>query len=223
LARLLRHFPFVRGLVLTGSVSADDAREHADIDLLVIVAPGRLGTAFLLLGPASRLLGRLFCPNWYVTADQLGVAPASSYIGREFAQARPLAGGADPLREANPWLIDRFPNAVGPPTADRPLQASTRLSRLLEASLRGSVGERVERWGRRVAHARLSAHYRCLDQDVPLEVAASFDAGIALRFHGYRYDQRTTVAYAARRTEVMGRAEPAAGKTLSAVGGGDPG
>src|SRR5207244_8530405 len=94
-ARVLRHVPFVRGLVLTGSVSADDASEHADIDLLIIVAQDRLGTAFLVLGPTSRLLGRrLFCPNWYVREGCLDIVPRSPYIAREFAQARSLVGGA---------------------------------------------------------------------------------------------------------------------------------
>src|SRR4051812_37378105 len=57
-ARVLRHVPFVAGILLTGSTSADDASKWADIDLLVIVTPDRLGTAFLFLGSASRLLGR---------------------------------------------------------------------------------------------------------------------------------------------------------------------
>jgi predicted nucleotidyltransferase len=209
-ACVLRHLPFVDGLILTGSTSADDASEQADIDLLVIVAPGRLGTAFLLLGSTSRLLRRrLFCPNWYVHAGRLGIAPGSIYIAREFAQARSLVGSADPLRDSNPWLVEFFPNAIGPPTLDRTLKGSTPLQRLLEAPLRGAVGDRLEGFGRRVAVARLRAHYTGLDQDVPAEVAASLEAGLALRFHGYRFEERTVEAYAAQRARVMARLEQA--------------
>ena len=205
-ARVLRHLPFVHGLVLTGSTSADDATEQADIDLLVIVAADRLGTAFLLLGPASRLLGRrLFCPNWYMREGRLAIAPRSLYVARELAQARSLAGNADALRDSNPWMTELFPNAVAPPALDRGLRGSTRLQRLLEASLRGALGDRLERWGRRVAVARLRAHYSGLGQEVPAEVAASFEAGVALCFHGYRYEQRTVEAYAARRAQVLNR------------------
>lgn len=218
-ARVLRHLPFVDGLVLTGSTSADDACEQADIDLLVIVAPDRLGTAFLLLGSTSRMLGRrLFCPNWYVSESRLGTAPGSLYIAREFAQACSLVGSADALRDSNPWLTELFPNTVAPPALDPGLKGSTRLQRLLEAPLRGALGDLLEHWARRVAVARLRAHYTGLGQDVPAEVAASFEAGVALRFHGYRYEERTVEGYAARRAQVADRLKQAEPER-AAVGG----
>jgi predicted nucleotidyltransferase len=202
-AFVLRHAPFVEGLVLTGSTSADDASGKADIDLLVIVAPDRLGTTFLLLGSMSRLLGRrLFCPNWYVREGCLGMVQQSIYMGREFTQARALIGSIDVLRGSNPWLLELFPNAAAPPTLDRSMRGGTRVQRLFETPLRGMLGDRLEGWGRRVAIARLRAHYTRLGQDVPPEVAASFEAGLALRFHGYRYEERTIAAYTARRSQV---------------------
>lgn len=207
-ARALRHVPFVNGLLLTGSVSADDATERADVDLLVIVAADRLGTAFLLLGSISRLLGRRFlCPNWYVSDGRLAMAPGSLYLARELAQARGLVGDADALRKANPWLAAAFPNAAALVAPDRGLAASTRLQRLLEALLRGGPGDRLERWARRVALLRLRAHYSRLGRDVPAEVAASFAAGAALCFHGYGYEQRIVEAHAARRSQVADRLE----------------
>src|SRR5206468_7905836 len=57
-ARILRHFPFVRGLALTGSAAAGDAGADDDVDLLVTVAEGRPGTVFVLPGPLSRLPAR---------------------------------------------------------------------------------------------------------------------------------------------------------------------
>jgi hypothetical protein len=170
------------------------------------VTPGRLGTAFLLLGSTSRLLRRrLFCPNWYVRAGCLGHVRPSLYLAREFAQARTLVGDASALRESNPWLRDFFPNAVAPPTLGGGLRARTRLQRLCEAPLRGVLGQHLERFGRRVALARLRAHYRGLSQEVPAEVAKGFEDGVALRFHGYRYEERTLAAYEARRAELVDR------------------
>jgi hypothetical protein len=40
-------------------------------------------------------------------------------------------------------------------------------------------------------------------------VAASFEAGSALCFHGYRYEQRVGAAHAARRAQVADRLEQA--------------
>jgi predicted nucleotidyltransferase len=216
-ARMLRHLPFVAAILLTGSTSADDASEQADIDLLVMVTPDRLGTAFLFLGSTSRLLGRrLLCPNWYVREGCLGLVPRNVYIAREFAQARSLVGSASTLRDSNPWLTDVFPNALEPSTHDAGLKARTRLQGLLEAPLRGAVGDYIERWARRVADARLRAHYAGLGRSVPSEVARDFEDGIALRFHGYGYQDRIIEAYEARRSQLADRLDQIESKFASA-------
>lgn len=198
-ARVLRHAPFVRGLALTGSAAAGDADPEGDVDLLVTVAPERLGTAFLLLGALSRLVGRrLFCPNYYVSEDRLALEPGNLYVARELAQAKPLVGDGEALWRANPWLVDTFPNAE-PPVRAAP--ARTRTQRLLESLL----GDRLERWARRLADSRLAAHYRKLGKDVPDDVAAAFAAGAALRFHGSGVAARTLERYEARRSEIAAR------------------
>jgi predicted nucleotidyltransferase len=204
-AWVLRHVPFVRGLALTGSAAAEDAGDGADVDVLVVVTPGRLGLMFLLLGSASRVLGRrVFCPNYYVCADQLEIGPRTVYIARELAQARPLAGDAEGLRTANPWVADVFPNASSSLAADA-LSVGGRLQRLLEAPLRGGLGDRLEGRAGSVAAGRLRAHYASFGRDVPTQTLSEFEAGRALRFHGLRHGQTTRERYVARRAELAER------------------
>jgi predicted nucleotidyltransferase len=191
-ARVLQHFPFVRGLALTGSAAAGDAASGDDVDLLVTVAEGRIGTAFVLLGSLSRLLGRrLFCPNYYACEGRLGLGPANLYLARELAQARPLAGDGAVLWRANRWLEETFPNAE-PPVDGEP--AGSRTQRALEVL----VGGRVEPWARRLARQRLQAHYGA----VPADVADAFAAGVALRFHGSGVAAQTLERHRARRVEL---------------------
>ena len=191
-ALVLRHFPFVRGLALTGSAAAGDAGADDDVDLLVTVAEDRLGTVFVVLGSMSRLLGRrLFCPNYYVCEGRLGFGPANLYLARELAQARPLTGDGAALWRANPWLEETFPNAE-PPVGGA--SAGSRLQRALEALL----GGRFEPWAGRVTRRRLRAHYGA----VPAEVEEAFAAGVALRFHGSGVAARTLERHRARRLEL---------------------
>jgi predicted nucleotidyltransferase len=194
-AHVLRHAPFVRGLALTGSAAAGDAGADDDVDLFVTVAPGRLGSAFVVLGSLSRLVGRrLFCPNYYVCEGRLELSTGNLYLARELAQARPLAGDGAALWQANPWLRETFPNAE-PPVAGRP--GRTRVQMLLEALL----PDGFERWARGVARRRLQAHYG----SVPADVAEAFAAGAALRFHGSGVAGRTLERYAGRRAELATR------------------
>jgi predicted nucleotidyltransferase len=194
-ARVLRHAPFVRGLALTGSAAAGDAGADDDVDLFVTVAPGRLGSAFVVLGSLSRLVGRrLFCPNYYVCEGRLALSTGNLYFARELAQTRPLAGDGAALWQANPWLRETFPNAA-PPAAGRPVR--TPVQALLEAL----VPDRFERWARGLARSRLRVHYG----SVPEDVAEAFASGAALRFHGSGVAARTLERYASRRAEIEAR------------------
>jgi hypothetical protein len=158
----------------------------------VTVAADRLGTVFVLLGSLSRLFGRrLFCPNYYVCENRLGLGPANLYLARELAQARPLTGDGAALWRANPWLEETFPNAEPPAGGD---PAGSGLQRALEAL----VGGRFEPWARRVARQRLRAHYGA----VPTDVSDAFEAGVALRFHGSGVAARTLERHRARRVEL---------------------
>jgi predicted nucleotidyltransferase len=209
-ARFLRHVPFVRGVALTGSAAAGDADRHDDVDMLVIVAAGRLGTAFLFLAPISRLAGRrLFCPNYYISEAALGLHPSTVYFARELAQARTILGDGERLWSENPWLRETFPNAE--PPGGESWATGTGLQKLLERLL----GARFEQRARRIAEARLRAHYRRLGQDVPEAVAAGFAAGGELRFHGSGVGGRALARYDARRAKLVARlqqlaCEPAA-------------
>lgn len=204
IARILRHLPFVRGLLLTGSASADDATKGADVDLLVIVAGGRFGTVFLQLAPAASLLGgRLFCPNWYLSEDHLGIASKNLYIAREFAQARSLCGDAEALHKSNPWISEVFPNAAMPPPVEAYPKRRSSIQRCLEAVLLGAFGRRLEDWGKRLVRARLREHYARFGLQVPTQVSANFEAGAVLGFHGFRYEAKTLQTHAHRRAQLQ--------------------
>ena len=207
-ARLLRHVPFVRGLLLTGSVAADNARAGADVDILVIVARERLGLVFLVLGSASRLVGRrMFCPNYYLCEGHLEVGPRTLYVAREVAQATGLVGDAAVLRQANAWVGEVLPAASNGQQPGGMRARVTRLQRILERPLRGALGGRLEQGARRLAQARLQAHYAAVDERVPAEASAALAAGTALRFHRGGRDERALERHAATRARLSQQLE----------------
>ena len=200
----------MRGIALTGSVAAGNAPSDADVDLLVIVADGRIGTVFFLLAPTSRVLGRrCFCPNLYLSETHIAIEPASSYVERELAQAQMLVGPARTLRDANPWLDATFPNL---PESGPTLQAGSFPQRLVERALRNVAGARLESWARDIAARRLAAHYR---GQVPDEITARLTSGEALRFHRGGLEEKIPARYADRRAEIEGTlSSPAPGRSV---------
>jgi hypothetical protein len=177
--------PFVRGLLLTGSAAAENADSGADLDLLVLVEPGRIATVFTILGAGSRLLGRdLFCPNHYLATDALSIDRHDIYVARELAQAQPLAGAAAALSDANRWVAELLPNALAGPAAAGPVPSPSRTQRLLERPLRGRLGDRLERRLQAVARSRLAHHHHSRGGAVPERVLTDLEVGTQLRFHG---------------------------------------
>ncbi len=202
-ARLLQHLPFVRGLLLTGSAGADDATPNADVDMLVLVSPGRLPTVFALLGGLSRLLSRsAFCPNHYLSQAHLLLRRRDLYMAHELLQAYPLAGEADSLLASNRWTAELLPNATDRTARVRPLPGGVAVQRLLEWPLRGRLGEALDGALRPLALARLENHHRAWGSTLPAEVADDLDAGIQLRFHASPHNQAVMLRYVRRREEV---------------------
>jgi predicted nucleotidyltransferase len=205
-ARVLQHLPFVRGLLLTGSAGADDAERDADVDLLVLVQPGRLSTAFTILGGLSRLLSRsLFCPNHYLSRAQLELRRRDLYIAREVLQAYPLAGEADALRAANDWVAALLPNATTRTARVRPLPGGALLQRLLEWPLRGRLGDALEGFLQPLALSRLEAHHGAASSTAPEDVVDDLRSGVQLRFHASPHNQAVLARYESRRDEVAAR------------------
>lgn len=193
-AGLIQHVPFIRALAVTGSLTTDNTEEDGDPDFLVITESNRIWTVFFFLGTIQKLTStRTLCPNFYISSESLGVTPRDYYNAREVTQAIPLVGMELFQRfiEANSWVRDYIPNFNG--TAHResgPLPCSGPLrpvGRFIERLARGGLGDRLERFFRRLLFHRLTSHYRTFGGQAPEEVLAAARQGRELRFHGLHH------------------------------------
>lgn len=157
--------PFVRMVAITGSLAPGNARVGDDIDLLLVVAPGRLWLCRLLvLGMvrALRLLGDELCPNFLLAASRLRIDGSAfpAYYARELSQMAPLFGGRayGALRLANGWTAQLIPNSnhvVRSELADWPPGGAGMLKRAAEAVLSLGPFDLPEAFERRRKIARL--------------------------------------------------------------------
>ncbi len=152
MAQLIRRFPFVRGVFLSGDLSKGVASKDSDIDYMIVTAPGRLWIcrALLVLFKKTFLLNsrKYFCLNYYIDTESLTLEDRTYYTATEIAHLKPLANHALFLRyiEANRWIRDYFPNfvvsclACGPSGERRSL-----LQRVLELPFRGRWADSLDR------------------------------------------------------------------------------
>ena len=115
-ARLMRTFPFVRAVWVSGELSKNVASPHADIDFFIVTEPRRLWIArsMLILFKKAFLLNsrKFFCLNSFIDTRNLESPARNIYQAIEIASLKPLVN--EPLLHdyfrANAWIWSYFPN-----------------------------------------------------------------------------------------------------------------
>jgi len=115
-ARLIKCFPFVRGVFVSGDLSKNVSTPGSDIDFVVITTPGRLWitrTLLMLFKKIALLNSRkFFCLNMFAATDAMTFDERNVYAATEVAHLKPLYNPAMFQRylRANGWIADFFPN-----------------------------------------------------------------------------------------------------------------
>jgi hypothetical protein len=113
---LIKQFPFVRGVFLSGELSKNVATKGSDIDYVIVTAPNRLWITrtLLILFKKTLLLNnkKYFCLNYFVTEKHLELQEDSYYFASEIAHLKPLYNFPLFLKyiNANGWIKKYFPN-----------------------------------------------------------------------------------------------------------------
>jgi hypothetical protein len=116
IVNVLKHFPFVRGIFLSGSISKNYIDENSDIDYFVITKAGYLWVvrSLFVLFRRIGLLGsrKLFCFNYIIDEDHLKTEHQSIYIATEIVTLIPMYQESihQEFLKANTWMQAYYPN-----------------------------------------------------------------------------------------------------------------
>jgi hypothetical protein len=115
-AALIRRFPFVRAVFVSGDLSMNSTSRESDADFFILTEPGRLWIArtLLILFKKLVLLNRkkFWCLNSFRTVDHLVYSERNIYCAAEIAHVKPLANTTlfESFLTANSWILTFFPN-----------------------------------------------------------------------------------------------------------------
>ncbi|MEK7138121.1 MAG: nucleotidyltransferase domain-containing protein [Patescibacteria group bacterium] len=168
--------PWIRGMFVSGSLALGTADRESDFDILVLVEPGRLYLARLLLSGVASLIGARrtrfevvapdkFCFNHYLTTDSLGITHESLYNAQTYAHLVPLAVSptlAGKFFAENLW-INKFvynftPHSQTIRRTVRPSGLLKGIARTIEFVCQGRTADLFERWARQYQQKRISAN-----------------------------------------------------------------
>lgn len=151
-AKLIAAFPFVRGVLASGSLSKGYMDEKSDLDFFIITQPGRLWIARTLLVTYKRIFlfnsHKHFCVNYFIDSDHLEIEEKNLFTATELATVIPLYGREhyENLHRKNPWLLNFFPNYIPRSTKDVADTNVGKLKRLLEKIIDAMGGNWFEKY-----------------------------------------------------------------------------
>ncbi|MGB2867323.1 MAG: hypothetical protein WBD36_02635 [Bacteroidota bacterium] len=153
MSHIIRRFPFVRAVFVSGELSKGVASQDSDIDFVIVTAEGRLWICrtLLILFKKMFLLNskKFFCLNHFVSADHLEAEDRNVYTATEIATLQPLYN-LELFRQyqrVNEWIQTYLPNAST--ISHSPIRNDHRrllMQRFLESLILSSVADKVDPW-----------------------------------------------------------------------------
>ncbi len=145
MSRVIKRFPFVRGVFLSGDLSKGVAHPDSDIDYVVVTAPNRLWISRMLLVAFKKIFllnsKKYFCLNYYVACNSLRLDDHNYFTATEIAHLKPLYGLGTFISymNTNAWIKDYFPNyRVFALTTNEVDSRRSLMQRIVEPVFRGS-------------------------------------------------------------------------------------
>ena len=109
-------FPFVRGIMLSGSISKGFMEEDSDIDYFVITHPNRVWFSRFILMIFKKLFlfnsRKIFCINYFVDTENLEIEEKNIFTATEIVTLLPTFGRDiyEQFYEMNLWTKHFYPN-----------------------------------------------------------------------------------------------------------------
>lgn len=113
---LISRFPFIRGIMLSGSISKGYMEEDSDIDYFVVTYPDRVWITRLVLMMFKKIFlfnsKKNFCINYFVDYENLEIHEKNVFTATEIMTLMPTFGKDcyEKFYEQNLWIKNFFPN-----------------------------------------------------------------------------------------------------------------
>jgi len=113
---IISRFPFIRGILLSGSISKGFMEENSDIDYFVITHPNRVWFSRLALMLFKKIFllnsRKNFCINYFVDSENLEIKEKNIFTATEIVTLLPTFGKNiyDEFYEKNFWVKEFYPN-----------------------------------------------------------------------------------------------------------------
>lgn len=204
-ARLISLFPFVRSVMLSGSISKGYMDENSDIDYFIITATGRLWFVRTAMALFRRIFlfnsHKYFCTNYFIDSQNLEIGEKNIFTAIEASTLKPMFGKKYiyEFHHANQWCNRFLPNLT--PENGLGKEREILLKIIGEKILPNRLFDQLDRWLMKKSVAHWNARYHHLLDDKDFSIAFQSSMGVSRSHPGFH--QKKILALFEQRTKEL--------------------
>lgn len=147
---IIRLFPFVRGIYLSGSLSKDYFDKNSDVDYFIITKPGRLWLCRSLLIAFKKIFllnsRKYFCVNYFIDSDHLLVPDQNVFVATEILHLVPAWNLSllQSFHDSNKWVHKYLPQLEGKKNTLIKSNKQSTIQKAGEFLFSGFIGEKLD-------------------------------------------------------------------------------
>lgn len=147
--KLIKSFPFVKGVAISGSLSKGVMHEKGDIDYFIITAKNRLWVCrtLLIIFKKTILLNsrKYFCVNYFIDETNLEIKDRNIFTAVEITHLLPVFNSSlfERFRSKNAWTNEYFQNFKNPIPVNC-FEGNSIVKKSTETLLSGKFGEKLD-------------------------------------------------------------------------------
>jgi hypothetical protein len=194
ISQFIAHFPYIRAIFLSGSISKGFMDDDADIDYLIVTEPNRLWFARFLLVFFKKVFlfnsYKIFCINFFIDSKCMEIEERNIYTATELATLVPTYGSDIYLKfyNANNWIKTFIPNFPQRDISDVPKMKRKIFQKIIESLFNNRLGNYLDNYAMNLFANYDKRRYGNLNKDV-YEVAFKTRKNIS-KHHPNYYQKR---------------------------------
>jgi hypothetical protein len=199
--KIIKSFPFVRGIAISGSLSKSVMFNDGDIDYFIVTRANRLWICRSLLIIFKKLFllnsKKYFCVNYFVDENNLKIIDENIFTAIEITYLAPVYNKdlIEKLKEANNWTKSYFPNFKHPLQFDE-FEGHNYFKKIIESLFRGNIGDRIDLFFMKVTYNRWKVKFKHFNPE-KFELTMRTNRGVS-KHHPLDFQNRVIKEYQER-------------------------
>lgn len=198
-AKLIKSFPYVEGIGVSGSLSKNIMHEDGDIDYFIITAPNRLWICRTLLIVFKKIVlfnsKKYFCVNYFVDTNNLEIKDKNMFTAIETSYLLPVFNHQliCEFKTQNNWSKE-FINQFQHPMKKEDIVQRRGLKNIVQWTLKGRFGDKLDLYLMKFTYKKWQKKFSDFDM-TKFELTMRTNRGVS-KHHPRDFQNKVLASYA---------------------------